>query len=462
MYKVKHKRPEHFNYDLIIIGTGAGGGVVAHQAAAAGKRVAVVEMEKMGGECPNFGCVPTKALLQAAETFKVATNGKQFGVSSNVTVDYAKIKAWKTKAVKRTGTSEGEDLYKAENIDVYHGHAHFLTPWQISVGQTRLKAKHFVVATGTKPVVPPIPGLADIGYITYRDAINLTKPPESLFIIGGGAIGCEFAELFSTFGTKIHIADMAPRLIALEDPEVGDLIGQLYEKRGMTIHGGVKVSRIEKKDGKKHVSFERDGKTKTVVVDEILLASGKAPNTDLGLENAGVKYGRGGIHVDRTMATTAKHIFATGDVVGPYRFTHTAAYQSRIASHNILHSRKMYADYHAVPRCVFVDPEVACVGLTEQQLKDKKITYQIGMVPIFVIGRSNTANQPDGFTKVLADKRGHLLGASIVSPHAGEMIHELTLAVQHHMKASDVAKTIHAFPTWSETVRLACNKIHSR
>lgn len=461
MYKTRHKKPKIANYDLIIIGSGAGGGVVAHQAVAAGKIVAVVEMEKMGGECPNYGCVPTKALLHAADIYKAATHGQEFGITSNVKVDYKKIKAWKNLAVRRTGTSEGEDLYKAEGIDVYHGHAHFINPWEVSVGQTRLKGKNFVIATGTKPVMPPIPGLAEAGFITYREAINFTKVPESMFIIGGGAIGTEFAELFSTFGTKIHIADMAPRLVALEDPEVGELLTSLYEQRGMNVYGGVKVTRVQKKDRKKIVHFEKNGHTQSVAVHEILIASGKAPNTDLGLENAGVKYGRGGIIVDRMMRTSAKHIYAAGDVVGPYRFTHTAAYQSRIAAHNILHKQKIYTDYHAVPRCVFVDPEIACVGLTEQQLTEKGVKYQTAMAPLFVIGRSNTTNQTEGFTKVIADKKGKILGASIVSPHAGEMIHELALAVQLGLKASDIAKTIHAFPTWSETVRLACNKIRS-
>src|SRR5690606_37611002 len=305
-----------------------------------------------------------KSLLQAAETYKVASEGERFGIKAEPKVDYAKIKQWKNLAVERTGTSEGEDLYEAENIDVYHGHAHFLTPWEIAVGPTRLTAKHFMVATGTKSVVPPIAGLVDTGYITYREAINLTKPPKSLFIIGAGAIGCEFAELFSTFGTEIHIADMAPRLVPLEDPEVGDLLKNLFEKRGMKIYGGASVTRVEKKAGKKHVSFERNGKTQTVTVDEILLSSGKAPNTDLGLENAGVKYGKGGIEVNGMMQTSAPHIYAAGDVVGPYRFTHMASYQSRIAANNLLHNQKLTADYHAVPRCVFVDPEIACVGLT--------------------------------------------------------------------------------------------------
>lgn len=464
MHKVKHTRPAHFDYDLIVVGTGAGGGVAAHQAARAGKKVAVIEAEKVGGECPNFGCVPTKALLQAAETYKVASEGQRFGVSaSNVKFDYKTIKAWKDRAVEHTGTEEGEAFYKSEGVTVISGHGHFISPWTISVDGRRFAAKQFLIATGTKSVVPPIPGLADAGYLTYREAIDLAAPPKSLFVIGGGAIGCEFSELFSTFGTKVHIADMTPRLLALEDPEVGELLGALFERKGIVVHTGVKVTRVTKKGSQKIVQIETADNVQNITVDEILLASGKAANTDLGLENAGVVYDRGGIKTNAYMQTTCKHIYAAGDVVGPYRFTHTASYQSRVAAHNMYHrEHKIKAAYHAIPRCVFTDPEIACVGYTEQQLRDKKVKYQVAAVPITVIGRANTSGVDSGFVKILAGKYGTIMGASIVSPRAGEMIHELALAVQHHMSARQIAETVHAFPTWSEAVRVACQKLKSR
>ncbi len=464
MHKTKHSRPVHFDYDLIIVGTGAGGGVAAHQARMAGKKVAVIEAEKLGGECPNYGCVPTKALLQAAETYKSAKEGERFGLKAkDIGFDYKKIKAWKTAAVNHTGAEEGEAFYKCEGIDVVHGYGHFIDPWRITVGGKRFSAKKFLIATGTKSVVPPIPGLDTTGYISYREAIDLDEPPKSLFVIGGGAIGCEFAEVFSSFGTKVHIADMAPRLIALEDEDVGELLGALFAQKGINVHTSVRVTRVAKKGNQKVVSIETGGKTQTIAVDEILLASGKAANTDLGLENAGVAYDRKGITVNDFMQTTSKHIYAAGDVVGPYRFTHTASYQSKIAAHNMYHREgKIKANYRAIPRCVFTDPEIACVGETEAQLKARGKRYQVGAVPISVIGRANTSGVENGFVKVLASNYGTILGASIVSPRAGEMIHELTLAVQHKMTARQIAETVHAFPTWSEAVRKACQKLQSR
>lgn len=464
MHKIKHAKPTYFDYDLIVLGTGAGGGVAAHQASQAGKKVAVVEAEKLGGECPNFGCVPTKALLQAADTYKTAKEGARFGLkATDIDFDYKKIKAWKTAAVDHTGTEEGEAFYKSEGIDIIHGRGHFIDPWCLSVDGKRFSAKHYLIASGTTSFIPPIAGLKEAGFMTYRDAIELESPPKSLFIIGGGAIGSEFCELFSSFGTKVHIADMAPRLVGLEDPEVGELLQALFERRGVTVHTSVRVTRITKKAGKKVVSFESETGTQTVSVDEILLASGKMPNTDLGLENAGVTYDRKGIKVNDYMQTSNKHIYAAGDVVGPYRFTHTASYQSRIAAHNIYHREsKRKATYHAIPRCVFTDPEIACVGYTEAQLQEKKIKYQVAAVPITVIGRANTSGVDSGFVKVIAGKYGTLLGASIVSPRAGEMIHELTVAIQNHLTARQVAETVHAFPTWSEAVRKACQKLKSR
>lgn len=458
------KRDHVYDYDLIVIGSGAGGGVSAHIAARAGKKVAIIEDDAIGGECPNFGCVPTKALLQAAEYYRDAQNAKQFGIrASTVNFNYPTIKRWKDLAVERTGVEEGQRAYAADGITVIKSHAHFLSPHEVSTGQRRYTAKNFLIATGTKNFIPPIEGLAEAGYLTYREAIDLTKPLKSVFVIGGGAIGCEFAELFATFGAKVTVAEFAPHLLPKEDPEVGELIAAVFEhKLNMDVRTSAEVVSVHPKAGKKVVHYRQDGQMHTASVDEILVATGKVANTNVGLENAGVKYDRRSITVNEYMQTTTPHIFAAGDVAGPYMFTHMASYQSRVAAHNIFHPKATWvkADYHAVPRCVFVTPEAASVGLTEEELKAKKWEYDVGTAPVSVIGRANTTNEDIGFVKVMAAKKsGVLLGASVVSPRAGEVLHELTLAVQHHMTAADVANTIHAFPTWSEAVRIACAKL---
>ena len=455
-------KPKHYDYDVIAIGSGAGGGVAAHISVNAGKKVAIVEEEKLGGECPNYGCIPTKALLHSAEIYETAMNGGKYGIRASATnFSYPAINKWKDLAVTRTGVTEGERAYSTEGIAVLKGHAHFIDPHTISINKKRYVAKNFVIATGTKNFIPPIKNIEEIGYITYREAIDLKKPPKLLFIVGGGAIGCEFAQFFSVFGTKVHIADIAPRLLFREDADVGDTTAALFERdRGMRIHTNAQVTRVEKKAGKKEVHFDKGGHSYTVKVDEILIAAGKIPNTDLGLENAGVKYNKHGITVDDHMQTSAKHIYAAGDITGKYMFTHVASYQSRIAAHNILNKNKVIAKYHATPRVIFTSPEIAAVGVTEQEALSRKMKVNVGVAPISILGRANTSDAPDGFVKVIALKQsGILVGASIISPHAGEMIHELALAINHGLTVNHIESTVHAFPTWSEAVRTACAKI---
>lgn len=463
MYKAKHKPLKQHDYDLVVVGSGAGGGVAAHQAARAGKRVAIVEQNVFGGECPNFGCVPTKALLQAAETYHTVRTADEFGIhASDIRFDYEAIKAWKDQAVRNTGAEEGAQAYREDGIDVLRGHAHFLSPWVLAVGNRRISGKNFLIATGTHEVIPPIPGLNEAGFMTYKNAINMTSPPKRILIIGGGAIGVEFGHLFNSFGARVLLVELLPRLLAREDREQGELLQAIFESQGVDVQVDAKVVQVEKKGESKIVTYEKNGARHSVVVDEILLAAGKAANVDMGLENAGIAYDKHGIGVNKFMQTNVAHIYAAGDVTGMYMFTHTASYQSRLAGHNMFSRMKWPADYRAVPRCIFVDPECAAVGATEEELRAAGKKFQTAAVPTSIIGRANVTKEDTGFVKVIADPRGRLLGASIVAPRAGEIIHELTLAIQVGLKASAIDWTIHAFPTWSEAVRLACSKIKSK
>lgn len=452
---------QKYDYDLIVLGSGGGGSIAAEIAVSAGKRVAIAEPNEMGGECPNWGCVPTKALLHAAEIYNAAKNGKQFGIrSAALSYNYPSIKAWKDLAVYRTGTEQGKKFYESQGIKILSGYAHFISPHEVTINRRHYSAENFLIATGAQAFIPPIEGLDKSGYLTFREAVNLTRPPKSLFIIGASFIGCEFAELFSIFGTKVYLGDITPRVLMKEDPEVGELIREVFEsERGVSVLTSTKVVKVAKDGVGKRVYFQQGNDVKSVKVDDVLVATGKAANVDIGLENAGVEYTPRGIEVNQYMQTTAKHIYAAGDVTGMYQFTHTAIYQSRIAANNMLHKQKSTADYHAVPRCTFVSPEVASVGVTEEDCIKRDLRYKKALSPISIIGRANTSNVDKGFVKVITEMDGTLIGATVVSPRAGEVIHELTLAIQHHMSADDVASTIHAFPTWSEAVRTACSKV---
>lgn len=456
----KHKQ-HNFDYDLIVIGSGAGGSPAATIAASAGKRVAVVEAGTFGGESPNWGDVPTKALLHAAQLYDEAKHGSRFGIrSSMLGYNYPSLQAWKELAVKRTGAGGNRHYYENHGISAFNGIAHFLSPNEISVNRRHISAEQFLIATGSHWETPDIAGLSALKYLTPRTILNQTRPPKSLFIIGGGANAVEIAQLMATFGTKVYIAEIASRLLPKEDEEAGELIARvLKEQKGVTTITQARILSVEKDGINKRVTYMRGGTERSVRVDEILVAAGRAPTVDLGLENAGVDYTAKGIEVSDTLQTSARHIYAAGDVLGRNSHTHTALLESRVATHNILHKSKTTPDYTATPRVTFTFPSVASVGLSEDDCIKRDLAVQKSVAPLNIIARSNTSDYRDGFVKLIADKKGFLLGATIVAPHAGEMIHELALAIKYEMTASEVAQTPHAFLSWSEAIRVAASKI---
>ncbi len=456
------KKKQRYDYDLIVIGSGAGGSVAADIVASSGKRVALVEGETMGGECPNWGCVPTKALLESAKVFESAKKAANFGIRTGMPgFNYPSVKAWKDLAVKRTGASTSAKYYQSRGVGVYHGHAHFISPHEITVNRRHLSAAHFLVATGSHWADVDVPVSSGVTLLDARSALELNRPPKSLFIIGGGATGVEFAELFSIFGSNVSIAENSSRLLAREDQEVSQLVEAVFSKRrGIKVLTKTKVVSIEKDGLASRVTYLRGGEQHTVRVDAVMVAAGKLPNVDIGLENAGVQYTAHGIGVNEFLQTNVPHIYAAGDVTGKYMYTHVGVYESRLSAHNLLHPKqKLAADYRAVPRVTFLTPEIASVGMSEEDCLKRDLAIKTAIVPINVIGRANVSNAQDGFVKVIADKKGMLLGASVVSQHAGEVIHELTLAIHQRMTAQQVASSMHAYPTWSEAVRVACEKL---
>ncbi len=450
-----------FDYDLIVIGSGAGGSLAATISAREGKRVAIVEADAFGGDSPNWSDIPTKALLHAATLFDEARNGAKFGLrSATLSYNYPSLRNWKNLAVKRTGAGGNKRYYENQGIDAFNGAAHFLSPNEISVNRRHLSAANFLVATGSHWITPDIQGLDKIGYLTPRTILEAIKPPKSLFIIGGGNTGIEIAQLMAIFGTKVYIAEKASRLLPHHDSEIGELIERLFtEQKGVVALTHSRVVSVEKDGLSKRIIISRGGVEKSVRADEVLVAAGREPNIDLGLSNAGVKYTAKGIDVNEYLQTNIKHIFAAGDVLGKNNQTHTALLESQVVANNVLRRNKIVPDYSATSEILFTFPGVATVGLSEDDCTKRDLAINKAIAPLSIIARSNTSDFRDGFVKIITDKKGIILGAAVVAPHAGEIIHELALAVKYHMTAADIAQTPHAFLSWSEAVRVAAGKL---
>jgi len=454
-----------FDYDLIVIGSGAGGSAAATIAAREGKRVAIIEADTFGGDSPNWSDVPTKALLHAAQLYDEARHGARFGLrSATLGYNYPSLRAWKELAVKRTGAGGNRRYYENEGIATYQGVAHFLTPNEVSVNRRHLSAEQFLIATGSHWVAPNIQGLSDVSYLTPRTILEVMRPPKSLYIIGAGTIGVEIAQLMATFGTKVYLAEIASRILPQEDEEVGVLLERvLKEQKGVTSLTQTRTLTVVKDGVGKRVTYARGGAEKSIHVDEVLIATGRVPTVDIGLENASVAYTPKGIETDRYLQTTAKHIFAAGDVLGHNSHTHTALLESRIAAHNLLHPKsRISPDYTATPKLSFTYPGVASVGLSEDDCLKRDLPINKAIAPLNIITRSNTSDFRDGFVKIITDKRGVVLGATVVAPSASEIIHELTLAVKYQLTARQLAETPHAFLSWSEAVRVAAARLSNR
>lgn len=456
------KKP-HFDYDLIVIGSGAGGSAAATSAAKKNLRAAIVEADTFGGDSPNFSDIPTKALLHAASLYDEAKHGARFGLrSSTLGYNYPSLRNWKELAVKRTGAGGNRKYYEGQGIATYHGVAHFLSPNEISVNRRHLSARQFVIATGSHWVMPNIQGLKEAGFETPRTILDSIRPPKSLFVIGGGTNGVEIAQLMATFGTKVYIAEIAARLLPQEDEEVGELMARyLKEHKGVTTLNQTRVLSVVKDGMGKKITFVRGETQKTIRVDEVLVATGRQPSVDIGLENATVTYTPKGIEVNDYLQTSARHIFAAGDVLGHSSHTHTALMEGRITANNLVNKSKMKPDYTATPHLTFTYPGVASVGLREDDCIKRDLAINKAVAPLTMVARSNTSDFRDGFCKIITDKKGVVLGATVIAPHAAEIIHELTLAVKYGLTAHELASTPHAFLSWSEIVRVAAIKVAS-
>ncbi|USN96705.1 MAG: NAD(P)/FAD-dependent oxidoreductase [Candidatus Nomurabacteria bacterium] len=450
-----------FDFDLIVIGSGAGGSAAATIAAREGKKVAIVEADTFGGTSPNWGDVPIKALLQAAQLFDQARLGTRFGLrSSSIGYNYPSLRDWKDMAVKRTGAGGNRKYYENEGIATLQGKAHFLSPHEISVNRHNYSAASFIISTGAGWTLPDIHGLSEADYVTPRTILESLKPPKSLYIVGGGPIGVELAQLMAIFGTKVYIADIASRLLPGYDSEAGELMEKiLTTQKNVTVLTQTRTLVIENENIARRVTYNRGGHEHSLRVDEVLITAGRTPNVDIGLENAGVEYTAKGIIVNDHLQTSTKHIYATGDVLGRHGYTHAALLESRVVAQNILSRNKLVPDYTALPRVVFTYPAIASVGLSEDDCLRRDLHVKKATAPLSIVARSNVSDFHDGFVKLITDKKGVLLGATIMAPGAEEMIHELALAIKYGHTAAQIAATPHAFLTWSEAIRVAASKL---
>jgi pyruvate/2-oxoglutarate dehydrogenase complex dihydrolipoamide dehydrogenase (E3) component len=450
-----------FDYDVIVIGSGAAGITSAEIIAKSGKSVAIIEQNRLGGSAPYISDIPTQALTTAAHSLDSARQAAEFGLrTQTVGYSYPLIEKWKNLATRRSGAKFTSDYFNKNGVAVFRGRAHFISKNEISIGRRHLTAEKFVIATGAKPLIPNIAGLNEVDYLTMETAMNLLKPPKSLFVIGAGETGCQLAEMFAIFGTKVYLADAKSRILPREDEQVSELFEEVFLKaRGMEVFSSSRVIGIRKHGAMSIVTYLQNGVERFIGVDKVLLATGYAPNTDLGLGNAGVEFDGNGIKVNEFLQTSVKNIWAAGDVLGRFGNVQGAVYEGEIVVANIFGRNKIVPDYRAMSHVIWLSPEVASVGASEIELTRANIKFKTSVVQNSAIERAKTSNFAVGFTKIMTDKDGRILGAIVVAPHAAEIIGELALAIQYGMTAQQIASTIMPFGSWSEVVRLACAQV---
>ena len=465
------RRPRRFDRNLVVIGGGAAGLVSAYLASALKARVTLVEAGRLGGDCLNTGCVPSKALIRCAKLAHQARSADDFGIRSGpVTVDFAAVMEHVQRSIRTIEPHDSAERYAALGVEVLAGHGRIVDPWTVEVslaggGRRRLTTRAIVIAAGAEPVVPPLPGLDQVTWLTSEtlwDTLSRRGAlPERLTILGGGPIGCELAQAFARLGTAVVQIERGPRLLPREDAEVSALARRLLETDGVEILTGHAALRCERQGRGQFVVVEHEGREHRVAFDLLLLAVGRrARLKGYGLETLG-------IDTDRTVTTNAwletgyPNIYAAGDVAGPWQFTHTAAHQAGYATLNALFSpwRRTKVDTRAVPRVTFLDPEIAHVGLTEQEAEARGIAVCVTRYDLGELDRAITEGARTGFVKVLTPPDSdRLLGATIVAERAGEMLAEFTLALQHGLGLGKILATIHPYPTWTEANRFAAGQ----
>jgi pyruvate/2-oxoglutarate dehydrogenase complex dihydrolipoamide dehydrogenase (E3) component/uncharacterized membrane protein YdjX (TVP38/TMEM64 family) len=459
-------KPRRFDRNLVVIGAGAGGLVTAYIAAAVKAKVTLVEGHRMGGDCLNFGCVPSKTLIRSA---RMAHQLKQAGrlglVDATGKVDFARVMARVHEVIARIAPNDSVERYTALGVDVVQGHARITSPWTVEITHTdgsthTLATRSIVIAAGASPFVPKIPGLEQAGYLTSDTIWSLTELPERLVVLGGGPIGCELAQAFARLGSRVVQVEMADRVMTREDPEVSAQVANALCGDGVELLTGHEAIRVEIVDDERRLVVRHDGVERAIGFDHLLCAVGRKPRTTgYGLEELGIPLAaRGTIETDAWLQTLYPNIYAVGDVAGPYQFTHTAAHQAWYAAVNALFGRfrRFKADYSVIPHATFTDPEVARVGLSETEARAQGVAHEVTRYEIAELDRAIAEDAAHGFVKVLTvPGKDRILGATIVGEHAGELLAEFVMAMKHGIGLNRILGTIHTYPTFSEANKYA-------
>ncbi len=459
------KKPRRFDRNLIVIGAGAGGLVAAYVATVAKAKVTLVEEKLMGGDCLNYGCVPSKALIRTAKFVHQARHANALGLrDARVECDFAEIMARIRRIIATIAPHDSAERYASLGAEVLLGHAKIISPWSVQVrsGSTTrtLTTRAIVIAAGSSPIIPPIPGLSDAECLTSDTFWDLSRLPERLVVLGGGPIGCELAQAMARLGASVTVVEIADRILMREDPDVAAVVEAALAADGVTLLTGHKAMRVEQDANFRSLIVAAGGQEKSLEYDAILCAVGRAPRvTGFGLEELAIPVrDNRTVETDAYLQTLYPNIYACGDVAGPFQFTHTAAYQATIAATNALLDGlwRTKADYSVIPRATFSDPEVANVGLNEMDAMEKKIAFEVTRYDLHELDRAIVDETTSGFVKVLTvPSKDRILGVTIVGEHAADLLAEYVLAMKHGIGLNGVFATLHTYPTLAEANKYA-------
>jgi pyruvate/2-oxoglutarate dehydrogenase complex dihydrolipoamide dehydrogenase (E3) component/uncharacterized membrane protein YdjX (TVP38/TMEM64 family) len=456
-----HRRPARFDYNLIVIGAGSAGLVSAYIAAAVKAKVALIERHRMGGDCLNTGCVPSKALLRSARLLAEARNAQRYGLTKiDTEFDFARIMERVQAVISKVEPHDSIERYSGLGVEVIKGDARIVSPWEVEVAGQRLSARSLIVASGARPLVPGLPGIETVEYLTSDNLWELRTQPRRLVVLGGGPVGCELSQAFARLGSEVTQVEMAPRLLPREDADAAAEVESRFRTEGIQLRTGCKALRVERQGDGGRLVCEHNGAEIHFPFDRLLLALGRKANVEgFGLQDLGIEINQNGtVGANAFLQTNFPNILVAGDVAGPYQFTHVAAHQAWFSSVNALLAPlwRFKADYRVIPWATFTDPEVARVGLSEDEAKAKGIEVEVTRYGLDDLDRAIADSADHGFVKVLTPPgKDRILGATIVGEHAGDLLAEFVLAMKHGIGLNKILGTIHIYPTLSEANKYA-------